>query len=125
MAWRALRMFIFKNKAPVTGNWRNGKELLRTERAAPVELDVLGDTRESAESVMMREEAVHLTSQRIAELMASDDEAALACAVLMGEKSAAVAQKAGVPVRTVYKATYAVKESVKSDATLRAAWETL
>ena len=125
IAWRALRMFIYKNKAPVSGNWRSGKELLRAECAAPVVLEGLGDENASAEDVLMREEAKEMTSQRIAELMASDDEATLAFAVLMGEKSAVVAARTHKQVRDVYRATYRVKEVVKSDAVLRAAWETL
>lgn len=124
VAYRALSHWLMRNKG-VVYNERLAKEAMRSKYESDDALKCVSAASESVDVVLAEEEAIALTSQRIAELMASGQEAALGCAVLMGERSAQVAKRTGVPVMEVYRATARFKSKVQADAVLREAWDAL
>jgi RNA polymerase sigma factor (sigma-70 family) len=124
VAYRALGDWLIRNRG-VIWNERLAKETMRCTYTSTDALERRGTDAVPADDFLCEERALKSVSERVAVLMASDKEAQMACEVMLGTKSAAVAQAANVPVQTVYKATARMKEQMRTDTVLRDAWDAL
>lgn len=125
VATYACRAWLTNNVSPVNVTWRHRHLVSKNSRVEAEVLESMTTESDSAEDVLVREQGLRLTAERVATLLAEGREAELAALVLLGQKSADVAEKAGVPVKLVYRARHALACKLKNDPELREAWESL
>jgi RNA polymerase sigma factor (sigma-70 family) len=121
----AIRAWLTNNVSPVKVPHRKAEAAKAIKRGDADDLAVIAATDEQADAVLEREEQMALTTQRVAELLSSGQEARLGALVLMGQKSSEVANENGMPVKDVYVLTRKLVRQLKSDATLLDAWQSL